>query len=70
MFVGDGEAGERGATLYTVVKSCRRRGIEPYENPRDVLERMPGMLDKDVESLTPAGWGAARDEMQTQDLAA
>jgi hypothetical protein len=70
LFVGDGEAGERGAILYTVVESCRRRGIDPYEYLRDVLERMPGMLDKDLESLTPAGWAAARAKRQTQDLAA
>lgn len=70
LFVGDGEAGERGAILYTVVESCRRRGIDPYEYLRDVLERMPGMLDKDLESLTPAGWAAARAKRPTQDLAA
>ena len=39
LFVGDGEAGDRGAILYTVVESCRRRGIDPYEYLRDVLER-------------------------------
>lgn len=53
-----------------MVESCRRLGIDPYEYLRDVLERMPGMLDKDLESLTPAGWTAARAKRQTQDLAA
>ncbi len=41
LFVGDGEAGDRGAILYTVVESCRRRGINPYAYLREVLERIP-----------------------------
>lgn len=60
LFVGDGEAGDRGAILYTVVESCRRRGIDPYAYLRDVLERIPATLDTDLDSLTPAGWAAAR----------
>jgi transposase len=39
-----------------VVRSCRRRGIDPYEYLRDVLERIPSTLAKDLDSLTPAGW--------------
>jgi hypothetical protein len=65
LFIGDGEAGDRGAILYTVVESCRRRGIDPYEYLRDVLERIPGTLAKDLESLTPSGWAAARAKTQT-----
>ncbi len=64
LFVGDEEAGERGAILYTVVESCRRRGIDPYEYLRDVLERIPTTLDKDLDSLTPSGWAAARAKRQ------
>lgn len=65
LFVGDGEAGDRGAILYTVVESCRRQGIDPYEYLRDVLERIPGTLAKDLDSLTPSGWAAARVKKQT-----
>lgn len=64
LFVGDEEAGERGAILYTVVESCRRRGIDPYEYLRYVLERIPTTLDKDLDSLTPSGWTAARTKRQ------
>ena len=60
LFVGDGEAGYRGAILYTVVESCRRRGIDPYAYLRDVLERIPATPDEELDSLTPAGWAAAR----------
>lgn len=65
LVVGGGEAGDRGAILYTVVESCRRRGIDPYEYLRDVLERIVGTLAKDLESLTPSGWAAARAKKQT-----
>ena len=64
LFVGDENAGERGAVLYTVVESCRRRGIDPYEYLSDVLERLPSMRDQDLEELTPAGWAAAKAKNQ------
>ena len=58
LFVGDEEAGDRGAILYTVVETCRRRGIDPYEYQRDVLDRIPTTLDKDLDPLKPSGWAA------------
>jgi hypothetical protein len=30
LFIGEANAGERSAIVYTVIESCRRRGIEPY----------------------------------------
>src|SRR4051812_15035505 len=30
LFFGEAQAGQRGAVLYTLVESCRRRGMEPY----------------------------------------
>ena len=48
-----------------MVESCRRRGIDPYEYLRDGLGRIPGTLAKDLESLTPSGWAAARAKKQT-----
>ncbi len=45
LFVGDAGAGQRGAILYTVVESCRRRRIDPYANFRDVLTRLPQTTD-------------------------
>lgn len=45
LFVGDAGAGERGAVLYTVIESCRRRGLDPYAYLRDVLARLPSMTN-------------------------
>ena len=30
LFIGQAEAGERSAIIYTVIESCRRRGLNPY----------------------------------------
>lgn len=29
LFIGIGQAGERSAIIYTVIESCRRRGLDP-----------------------------------------
>lgn len=60
LFVGDGEAGDRGAILYTVVESCRRRGIDPYEYLKDILTRLPVTLERDRSTLLPENWAKAR----------
>jgi transposase len=30
LFIGEAEAGQRGAILYTIIECCRRRGTDPY----------------------------------------
>jgi transposase len=50
LFIGDAEAGERGAIVFTVIEACRRRGINPFDYLRDVFTRMPAISK-----------GAARD---------
>jgi transposase len=46
LFVGEADAGERSAILYTIIESCRRRGIDPYAYLRQVLARLPQMGSK------------------------
>ncbi|MGA7880311.1 MAG: hypothetical protein WCD63_05510, partial [Terrimicrobiaceae bacterium] len=38
-FLGDADAGQRSAILYTIIESFRCRGIDPYAYLRDVLTR-------------------------------
>jgi hypothetical protein len=33
LFIGDARAGDRGAILYSIIESCRRRGVEPFTLP-------------------------------------
>ncbi len=39
LFIGEAAAGDRSAIIYTVIESCRRRGIDPFAYLRDVFAR-------------------------------
>jgi hypothetical protein len=56
LFIGHPEAGWRSAVIYSVIVSCRRRGIDPWEYLRDVLQRLPGMKQSEISSILPARW--------------
>jgi hypothetical protein len=60
LFFGHADAGHRGAIIYTIIESCRRHGIDPYEYLRDTFERLPRATNHQVKDLTPAAWAAAR----------
>ncbi len=60
LFIGTAEAGQRGAILYTIIESCRRRGIDPHAYLRDVLTRLPTMTNWQVKDVTPEAWAEAR----------
>lgn len=53
LFIGEAQAGERGAILYTVVESCRRRGLNPYAYLRNVLTRLPSLTNKQIQDVSP-----------------
>jgi hypothetical protein len=53
LFIGAAEAGQRSAILYTIIESCRRRGINPFDYLRDVLSRLPSMTNWQVKDITP-----------------
>jgi transposase len=66
LFIGEADAGERSAILYTVIECCRRRGIDPYTYLRDVLTRLPHMTNRQVPEVTPSTWGKAPLQLQRQ----
>jgi len=57
LFIGEADAGERSAILYTVMESCRRRGIDPYAYLRDILTRLPHMTNRQFHEVIPVAWG-------------
>jgi len=59
LFVGEADAGERGAIIYTIIESCRRRGLDPYAYLRDVLTRLPRMTNHQIPEVTPETWAKA-----------
>jgi transposase len=60
LFVGEANAGERSAIIYTIVESCRRRGIDPYAYLRDVLTRLPMATNWQIKDLTPEAWAKSQ----------
>ncbi len=52
--IGEAEAGERAAILYTLIESCRSHGLDPFAWLRDVLTRLPTMAVSRIPELTPA----------------
>jgi transposase len=66
LFVGDAEAGERSAIIYTVIESCRRRGLDPYAYLKDVLTRLPHMTNRQIPEVTPEAWGKSQRSVQME----
>ena len=56
LFVGHPKAGSRSAVIYSIIGSCERRGINPFEYIHDVLERIPSMKASEQYKLTPQNW--------------
>jgi hypothetical protein len=59
LFVGDSQAGQWGAILYTIIESCRRHRIDPFAYLRDVFTRLPSMTNQQIAEVTPAAWAKA-----------
>ncbi len=57
LLIGHPDAGKRSAIIYALVVSCQRHGKDPLVYPRDVLNRLPRMTNRDdLGALTrPAG---------------
>lgn len=60
LFIGNPKAGRKSAVIYSIVGSCERRGINPFEYITDVLERLPSMKDSDQYKMTPENWTKSR----------
>ena len=68
LFVGDADAGERSAIIYTVIESCRRRGLDPYTYLREILTKLPHMTNWQIPEVTPETWAKTRQPVQTSTL--
>ena len=62
LFIGHPEAGWRSAVIYSVIVSCRRMGIDPWEYMRDVLRRLPSMKQSEIALILPGRWKSASTE--------
>ena len=72
LFIGDVGAGPRCATLYSLLGSCLRRGINPRAYLHWLFEQLPAATNQTVHTLTPAAYAAltaGRDRMQAPKAA-
>lgn len=56
LFAGSDAGGVRAAILYTLILSCRKTGINPFEYLRDVLLRVSRQLTSRIGELMPRNW--------------
>lgn len=56
LFFGHPDAGWRSAAIYSVIVSCRRRRIDPWEYLRDLMQRLPAATNHEIPQLVPARW--------------
>jgi transposase len=56
LFIGHPHAGWRSAVIYSLLASCRRRGINPETYLTDVLRRLPSLKITAIDALLPAHW--------------
>jgi transposase len=64
LFVGEADAGERSAIIYTVIECCRRRGLNPFAYLKDVFGRLPNMTNRQIPDVTPAAWQKNQKQLQ------
>ena len=66
LFIGHPEAGERSAVIYTLLGSCRRHGINPFDYLKDMFTRLPAAKITQINDFTPAAWAKAKGQMVAQ----
>jgi transposase len=69
LFIGEADAGQRSAIVYTLIECCRRRGLNPFAYLRDVLSRLPNMTNRQIPEVTPEAWSKASRTSQPQPAA-
>lgn len=60
LFIGRSDTGERSAIIYSILESCRRRGIDPHAYLTEVLKRIPDAKTSDIKDLTPEAWARSQ----------
>lgn len=61
LFAGSDAGAERAAIFYSLIYTCKRIGIDPFEYLKDVLDRVSIHPARLIWELTPRGWKEARE---------
>lgn len=67
LFFGDPSAGERSAVIYSLLGSCRRHKLNPFDYLRDLCTRLPAAKITQIAQFTPAAWAKARTKPPPAD---
>lgn len=59
LFAGSHESAKRGAMIYSLLATCKRHGINPYQYLKDVLARISSHPINQLEELLPHMWKPA-----------
>jgi len=51
----------RSAVNYTLLGSCRRHGINPFQYLKDLFTRLPAAKISQIKEFTPAAWAKAKE---------
>ncbi len=62
LFIGHPEAVERSAVIYTLLGSCRRHGLNPFDCLKDLFTRLPGRQDHRDQSVHACSLGQGQGE--------
>jgi hypothetical protein len=63
LFIGHPEVGERSAVIYTLLGSCRRHGVNPFDYLKDSFTRLPAAKITQIREFTPAAWAKAKEKV-------
>lgn len=69
-FAGSDAGGQRAATIYSLIATCQRHGIDSFAYFRDLLQRLPGLPESRLHELTPLAWKAERERSAQPELCA
>ncbi|MGD0253451.1 MAG: transposase domain-containing protein [Verrucomicrobiota bacterium] len=56
--------------IYTLLGSCRRHGINPFDYLKDLFTRLPAARITEIKQFTPAAWTNANEKEQAVAQAA
>ena len=62
LFFGTPESGWKAAIIYTLLGNCKVQGIDPHAYLKEVLERLPRMMNSEVPCLLPKNWAKRQSE--------
>ena len=58
LFAGSKRGGQAAATLYSLIESAKRHGLDPFAYLRDLLTRIPTHPHRRIHELFPDQWKA------------